>query len=186
MLGGAVFVSGVVDLIGFYQLVLRLHIEVELVLTLPARVRIVVILAILIFALTETLRRVGVFLRGFVPKFPQDLSTFFLLPFEQFEESFWDLELDFLFMLSEVKKFNLLYLYIHVAKPLVDVAHVLLLDVFELVCRKVNASIQKWHLELASIDLEIAIHDRQGAPAQHLVRRRVFRTEINQLKNDNV
>ena len=65
-------------------------------------------------------------------------------------------------MEAEIKKFDLLHLNVEIAEPLIDIAHILLLNVFELIRTKVDFSIKDGHLELSSVDLEFAVDRRRG------------------------
>ena len=110
-----------------------------------------------------------------------------MLELERFLPLLGDKELDLFLVEPEIKKIYLLYLNVEIAEPFVDVAIVLLFDVLELVRGEVDASVENRHLEFASIDLEIAIDDREGAPADHYILRDVlFGGQIHDLKHYNV
>ena len=90
-------------------------------------------------------------------------------------------------MVTEIKQWNLLYLNVEVAEPLIDILLVFLLDVLEFICVEVDVSIQDGHFILASIDLELSIDDWEGAPAHNDVLRHILlRTQVHYFKHDDV
>ena len=109
------------------------------------------------------------------------------MEFKGFLPLFGHKKLDFLLVIPEIKEIYLLYLNVEVAEPLVDVAIVLLLYIFELIGREVNFTVENGHLELASVDLEFTIDDREGAPTDNNILRDIlFRGQIYYLEHDNV
>lgn len=90
-------------------------------------------------------------------------------------------------MEAEIEKFNLLHLDVKITKPFIDIFHVFLFDVFELIRIKIDHSIQNWHFKLASIDLEISINDREGSPTDYDVLRYVLLGgQVDNLKHDDI
>jgi len=90
-------------------------------------------------------------------------------------------------MEAEIKKFNLFHLNVKITEPFIYILHVLLLNIFELICRKINCTIQYWHLELARIDLEISIDDWECAPTNNDILRDVlFRRKVYDFKHDYI
>ena len=90
-------------------------------------------------------------------------------------------------METEIEKLYLLDLNVQIAKPFIDVFHVLLLDIFKLVRVEIDLSTKNRDLELAAVDLKVAVYNRKGAPSQNDVLGDViFRREINDLKHDDV
>ena len=77
-------------------------------------------------------------------------------------------------MLSEIKKLNLSYVYVKIAKPFINVPHVLLLEIFKFVRTEIYISIQKRYLKLASRQLKFSVNDREGSPTNHLILTRVL------------
>ena len=109
------------------------------------------------------------------------------MEFKSFLPFFGHKELNFLFMIPKIKEIYLLHLNVEVAEPLVDVTIVLLLNIFELVGREVNFTVENGHLELASVDLELSVDDREGAPTDNDILRDVlFRGQINYFEHDDV
>ena len=109
------------------------------------------------------------------------------MEFKSFLPLLGDKELDFLLVEPEIKEIYLFHLNVKVAEPFIDVAIVLLLDIFELVGREVNFTVENGHLEFASIYLEFSIDDRECAPTDNDILRDVLlRRQINYFEHDDV
>ena len=89
-------------------------------------------------------------------------------------------------MVPEVEKIHFLDLNVQVAKPLINVPHVLLLDVLELVGAPVNITIEQRQLELSCVDLELSVDNRECTPSNNYILKGVLRAQINKLKNDHI
>ena len=110
-----------------------------------------------------------------------------MLELERFLPLLGDKELDLFLVEPEIKKIYLLYLNVEIAEPFVDVAIVLLFDVFKFICGEVDASVENRHLEFASIYLEFSIDDRECAPTDNDILRDVLlRRQINYFEHDDV
>ena len=94
--------------------------------------------------------------------------------------------MNLLFVVSEIPQVDLLNFDVEVAKPLVNVAHVLLLDVLELVEGPLDVSVQNRHFELALIYIEFSVDNGEGAPASDNVFVGVLRAQVDDLKDYDV
>lgn len=97
-----------------------------------------------------------------------------------------DSELYLLFMVPEVKEVNLLDFNVQVAEPLVDVAHVTLLNVFKLVHIPVDLSIEHRQFELALTHFEITVNYGEGSPSVDQVLAGVLAGQVNEFEDKNV
>jgi len=98
----------------------------------------------------------------------------FLLLLEGFLPLFGDQKFYFFLMEAEIEQIDFLDLNVKVAEPLVHIAHVFLLDVFELIGIEVDVAVEHRHFELPVVYLELSVYDREGAPANHNVLRYVL------------
>ena len=72
-------------------------------------------------------------------------------------------------MVPEVEKIYFFDLYVQVAKPLINVPHVFLLDVLKLVGAPVNITIEQRQLELSCVDLELSVDNRECTPSNDYI-----------------
>jgi hypothetical protein len=89
-------------------------------------------------------------------------------------------------METEIEQLNFFDLNVEIAKPFVDVSVVFLFNIFELICRKVDVSVQKGHLELTRIDFKVSIYDWECAPGLDLVLASRLRAEVKQLEDNYI
>ena len=67
-------------------------------------------------------------------------------------------------MVSEIEKFDFFNLNVKVAKPLIDVTHVFLLNILEFVSRKIHVAVQEGYFKLASVDFKVTVNYRECSP----------------------
>lgn len=89
-------------------------------------------------------------------------------------------------MITEVEQINFLYVNVKIAQPFIDVAHVPLLDIFEFIDLPVNLAVQHGEFELAGVNLEVTIDNRESTPADYEILAGVFTGQIDQLEDKDV
>ena len=95
-------------------------------------------------------------------------------------------EADLAFIGLEVNHINFLDFDVEVTEPLVNVAAVLGLNIFEGINFIIDCAIYQGNFELASIDFKFTIDDREGTPSYCDVFRAALIGQVNQLKDHHI